>query len=284
MKKFSKIYAIAVAFLALCSCKNEYPEFDDADAFVSFSSSSAYVSEAGNSLSIPVTLASLSGITADVNFTVVDGTAKQGQHFTIEGGTTLHFTKEAPTQNIVIKVNDDDVFGGNVNFTIELDQKSFNTGAANKIKVTIEDDEHPLKFILNDYSCTCADLWGSTQTFNWSIKRDEEDLSKVWIEQFSARYPDMFNHVYGIVSEDHTKIIIPAGQPLMVNSTYDIKLWVGAPDDPELDGEIYDAGMDLVVSIEDNGATLVMTQAWLAYDPAQGAFEAYTAGVTLTKK
>lgn len=285
MKKLKNIYAFAAAMLMFCSCSNDFPEFNDADAFVAFNKSSVSVTEDGEQVVIPVTLSSLSGIAADVNYKVTEISAKEGVHFTIEGEKVLHFTKENPVQNIVVKVIDDDVFGGNVKFNITLEESSVNLGAASECGVTIEDDEHPLKFILADYAGSVVDLWGSAYTFNWSIKRDETDLSKVWLEGFAPKYGQgTFDSVYGVVSDDHKTISIPAGQPLLVNSNYNIKLWVGDDDDPGLDGEIYDSGHDLIGDISDDGKTIVLRQGWAAYDPDNGAFEAYPAGMTVTKK
>lgn len=285
MKNLKLIYAFAVAMFMFCSCNNDYPVFDDADAFVAFQSTTVSVGENEGKIEIPVTLASLAGIETDVEYELIDTLgAKEGKQFSISGDKKLHFTKDAPTQKIVVNVTDDDVFNGNVKFIIKLKEGSVKTGDSNTCTVTIEDDEHPLKFILHSYSGTVSDAWDETQTFNWTITRDESDNSKVWIEGFSGRYPDLFNHVYGVVNDDHTQISIPAGQSLYKTSSYDVKLWVAAPDDPTADGEIYDSGMDLVVTIQDGGKTLAVTQAWYAYDPDNGAFEGYNAGTVLTQK
>ena len=61
MKIFKLTYGLmAASMLSLASCNlNEYPEFDNADAFVAVQQTSASIAENGETLSIPVMLTSL---------------------------------------------------------------------------------------------------------------------------------------------------------------------------------------------------------------------------------
>ena len=61
---------LAATMMAFSSCSNDYPTFDDADAFVAMTSSSAFVAETGDSLVVPVMLTSLSGLEKTVEFTL----------------------------------------------------------------------------------------------------------------------------------------------------------------------------------------------------------------------
>ena len=55
MKIFKLSYGLVAATLLLVSCDiNKYPEFDDANAFVAFQSSTAAVGEEDGSVEIPV--------------------------------------------------------------------------------------------------------------------------------------------------------------------------------------------------------------------------------------
>ena len=158
MKIFKLSYGLVAATLLLASSDiNKYPELDDANAFVAFQSSTAAVGEEDGSVEIPVLLTSKSGMSATAEIEVVadeTGTgAVEGTHFTIENKTLSFSGLDGAIQKIKINVVDNDVFGGNKSFTIRLKEGgSVNLGAAKTCKVTIQDDEHPLAFILGTYT------------------------------------------------------------------------------------------------------------------------------------
>ena len=124
MKIFKLTYGLmAAGALMLASCNlNEYPEFDDANAFVAIQQSSASISESGGAVEIPVMLTSLSGISGSVDFTITPDEAAgavEGVQYRLENASkTLTFTKDAPTQYIKIVPIDNDSFSGDTKFTI----------------------------------------------------------------------------------------------------------------------------------------------------------------------
>ena len=126
IKKLSYVLLAATTFV-LASCNiNEYPKFDDADAFVAIQQTSASTAEnnPAGKLQIPVMLTSLSGLQGSVDFEITpaeENGAQEGVNFTVEGSSkTLTFTKENPTQYIVLNIIDNDTFGGDVKLTIKL--------------------------------------------------------------------------------------------------------------------------------------------------------------------
>ena len=159
MKILNKITfgLVALATMAFSSCSNDLPEFNDADAFVALRATTASFVENGEGTEIEVLLTSLNGLEGSVDFEIVPDSvtpANEGEDFTIENASkTLTFTKDAPTQSIKIKPIDNDVYTGDKRFTINLvNAKGVNLGANKSITVTVEDNEHPLAFMLGTYA------------------------------------------------------------------------------------------------------------------------------------
>jgi len=259
-----KIFKLALgmaAGLLLASCNiNELPEYDDSNAFVAFTSSSVNVGEEEGSKQVEVLLTSIGGIETTVNFEVTPAEtagAVEGTHYTIEGSKSLKFTKDAPTQKITLNIIDNDTFDGDVKFTIKLlDPEGVQLGASKTCSVTIEDDEHPLLFILGTLSAKgVSDFNGDTE---WEVRiaKDDSDLSKVWIYNLVPGGSSSSSPVYGIVNDEKTEIRIPVGQEVAVSSSYPHILLNGFYGDTEekiptggyITGEIAEDG---TISIKD---------------------------------
>ena len=259
-----KIFKLALgmaAGLLLASCNiNELPEYDDSNAFVAFTSSAVSVGEEEGSKQVEVLLTSIGGIETTVNFEVAPAEtagAVEGKHYTIEGSKSLTFKKDAPTQKITLNIIDNDTFDGDVKFTIKLlDPEGVQLGASKTCSVTIEDDEHPLLFILGTLSAKgVSDFNGDTE---WEVRiaKDDSDLSKVWIYNLVPGGSSSSSPVYGIVNDDKTEIRIPVGQEVAVSSSYPHILLNGFYGDTEekiptggyITGEIAEDG---TISIKD---------------------------------
>lgn len=244
MKLFKLTYGLmAAAVLSLASCDiNDYPKFDDADAFVAIQQTSASIAENATSgkLEIPVMLTSLSGLSGSVDFEITpaeENGAQEGVHYTLDGAKTLTFTKDAPQQNIVLNIIDNDTFGGDVRLTITLkNAQGVNIGANKTCAVTIEDDEHPLSFILGTFTAVGKDYFsgGADEEWTATLTKDASDLNKVWIYNIASGGCSASSPVYGIVNADKTEIHIPVDQATGATTSYDIKLegWY-APDGEE---------------------------------------------------
>lgn len=227
MKIYKIVYGmLAAALMTFASCSNDYPTFDDADAFVAMINSSAYVAETGDSLVVPVMLTSLSGIEKTVEFTLTpDSTAGavEGTHYTlVNESKSLTFTKDQPTQYIKFKIKDNDVFGGDIKFTISLIQpEGINLGANKTCTVTIEDDEHPLAFILGEFTAKGTSNFDGEIEWTARIEKDASNLNMVWI---TGLVDGTTTAIYGTVNEEKTEVTIPLEQQVHPHSTYDILL------------------------------------------------------------
>ena len=291
-----KIFKLALgmaAGLLLASCNiNELPEYDDSNAFVAFTSSAVSVGEEEGSKQVEVLLTSIGGIETTVNFEVAPAEtagAVEGKHYTIEGSKSLTFKKDAPTQKITLNIIDNDTFDGDVKFTIKLlDPEGVQLGASKTCSVTIEDDEHPLLFILGTLSAKgVSDFNGDTE---WEVRiaKDDSDLSKVWIYGLVPGGSSSSSPVYGIVNDEKTEIRIPIGQEVAVSSSYPHILLNGYYGE-EGDEKIPTGGYLTGTIAEDGTITL---QDWFgsqvfsddAASNSLGWYNLMQAGVTLKKQ
>lgn len=291
-----KIFKLALgmaAGLLLASCNiNELPEYDDSNAFVAFTSSAVNVGEEEGSKQVEVLLTSIGGIETTVNFEVAPAEtagAVEGKHYTIEGSKSLTFKKDAPTQKITLNIIDNDTFDGDVKFTIKLlDPEGVQLGASKTCSVTIEDDEHPLLFILGTLSAKGPSYFNGDSEWEVRIAKDDSDLSKVWIYNLVPGGSSSSSPVYGIVNDEKTEIRIPVGQEVAVSSSYPHILLNGYYGE-EGDEKIPTGGYLTGTIAEDGTITL---QDWFgsqvfsddAASNSLGWYNLMQAGVTLKKQ
>lgn len=264
---------LAATMFSFVSCDiNEYPKFDNANAFVAIQQTSASISETGEELSIPVMLTSLGGMNGSVDFEITPDEQKgavEGTHYTIlNDSKTLNFTADAATQYIKFKIIDNDVFGGDVKMTITLkNAQGVQLGASKTCVVTIEDNEHPLAFILGTMTAIGYDYFsdGAEEEWTATFEKDPADLTKVWIYNICSGGCSL--PVYGIVNEEKTEIRIPVGQATANTSSHDVIL-EGFRDNGETDIENGDC---IIGKISEDGTITI--EDWF------GA-HAYSAGTT----
>lgn len=277
---------LAAAALSLASCNvNDMPEFDDADAFLAFTSSSAKVGETAGSIQIPVMLTSRAGLSGTVTIEVdaEKSTATEGKDFTIDN-KTLTFDAANPVQKFTVSVKDNDEFTGNRTVKLKLTNTSLNLGAAKECTLTIEDDEHPLAFILGTYHASAESFFSSRGHYDWDIivARDDDDINKVWIGNLDPFFlangfmaPEE-NNFYGFVSDDKTQILVPVDQEV----GYQTEVLAGFDNpDPE-EGSRLETGSNIIVEIKDGGAKLVIPNAW----GITGWYNLFYGGVEFVKK
>lgn len=262
MKKGIKyIFMASIAALAAASCnKNLPPVFDDANAFVAFSSSSVTVSENDGVVKIPVSLASVAGLEGSVSFTAVPDTLvkegvkiypQEGVNYEIltEGGT-LKFDAQHRTQYIEVKGLPDGKYTGDLSVTITLSSKNMGLGYAKACKVVINDEDHPLAAILGAYTVTGEDLWDGVTQWTMTITKDSDDPAKVWFNNIAnlGGNATPIGPCYGIVNEEMSEIKLPLGQATKINGLTYYGL------DEELN--MYDSG-SMTIKITKDGDTVI---------------------------
>ncbi len=289
MKKIILLFNIfALCLLASCN-SNEYATFDDKDAFVAFSTASYSISEDGATLSIPVTLASLKGLSKTVTVEGVDGEgargAKAGIDYRVKNGS-LQFTADNRTQNVEVEIiNRPGEYTGDLNFTLKFSNlDGLNAGYQSTTSITINDLDHPLSFILGDYTFTGTKYGASApSSYTCTIMKDASDDSKVWFFNLmgNSGWAGMDIIYYGVVSPDKTTISIPMGQEseYVYSNGEAVTLYAL---DAEL--EAYD-NISVVVTISDGGKTLTVDPRygfWF-YINGAGGIGTWLPGITATR-
>lgn len=283
---------IAASMLGLSSCDlNDQPSFSDSNAFVAFTSSSvALPEESADVVEIPVMLTSLAGIETTCDFKIVTpnekGAVANKDYKLLNESNTLTFTKKDPVQYIRVQAIDNDEFTGDKSFIIKLSEpKGVKLGASKSITVTVGDDEHPLSFMLGGYSCAATSNFGGDLEWEITIEKDADDLSKVWISNMVPGASS--KKVYGVVSDDHTELNIPAGQEIMTSSSYplialnamDGETEESIPAGSPIKGKINEDG---TITIQDYFGSQVFSDA--AGTASLGWYEIVNPGAVFTKK
>ena len=208
----------------LASCdKNEPNVFDDKDAFVAFDAVSVTYNEDyskdGATFKIPVTLASVKGLEETVKFEIVTPEKKAavaGVNYELVTTTgVLSFDAEHRTQYIEFKTIADGEYTGDLKFSVKLlPSETLPVGSEDECAVTISDIDHPLTFMLGDFTANGTDYWDGPTSWTITIHKDPEDDHKVWFDNLfnNSGWIDPRTRFYGVVNDEKTIINIPFGQ------------------------------------------------------------------------
>lgn len=228
MKKIGLYFSMiaSIAFLGGCEL-NEYPQFDDADAFVAFEKQQIAVKENAGTLDVSVRLTSLKKQKSTITFEIIDSTAKEGIDFDVNGGASvLTFDGSNPVQSIQLTIKPHTgVFTGDRLFGIKITNPgTVDAGAATTTWITINDLDHPLAFILGEFTATATSYFNGAQSWTVTLSKDVSDVKKVWITNFVVGGSSPDSPVYGTVNDEKTVIKIPVGQEIAISSTYTVLL------------------------------------------------------------
>jgi len=220
MRKILSLMTIAILVVfASCDKLNEIPVFEESNAFVAFDKTALSANESAGTINVPVTLASINGISTSVNYTVTEGTATQGTYFSLADGT-LTFDAENRTQNIVVNiVNQAGLYTGDKKFTITLSADgTVKPSAENVCTITIVDLDHPLAAILGNWNATGISYFNGSETWVMTFTKDAKDVSVVWIDNFVKG--GSTEKIYGTVNAAQTQIKIPIFQVIATSTSY----------------------------------------------------------------
>ena len=285
MKKIFYLFSIVVMGMLVASCNlNEFPTFDDKDAFAAFPTSSMSIPEDGGTLNIPVHVTSLNGVATTISYEFVNGSAKQGVDFEDASGSgTLSFAAGESEKTIAVKIiNHPGVFTGDLKFSVQFKSTGdVAAGKATTCSVTINDLDHPLSAILGDYTAKGNSYFNGAQEWTMTFIKDASDVTKVWIYNIfgSDGWADTDTMFYGIADDDLTNIAVPLGQETEYKyggTTACVLLG--------FDGnEGWDEGY-LNIAVKDGGNTLQFIDygPWL-YIPGAGSVNILYGGIVCTK-
>lgn len=155
------IYFVSLLLLMSACDSNEPKMFDNGDKNVYFSENKMGVT-VGNILSIPVTLANVSGGgPVTVGFTIADSTAREGEDYILRSPRTCTFEKGRGVAYIVIEALEKatDSIARRM-FTVTLDPvEGFRPNGRNRLTVELRNySTHPLKHLLGDAAFSGIDL------------------------------------------------------------------------------------------------------------------------------
>lgn len=265
MKKILYLIAISAAAVAMstsCSNLNNYPVFDDANAFVSFGKVSVTVPENAGYAKIPIVLSSVAGISTTVSYELVDGEgeygAKAGIDFIVPDDCTATFDAEHRIDTITIQIIDrPQEYTKDLNFSVKITETgSVTDGAANQCTVTITDLDHPLSSIIGTYTATSA----NGNTWSMTLYSDESDDTMIWIEDIgnfaSGGWPLDQTMFYGVANIESNSISIPIGQESeFIYDAYGVPITLCTTDG----ASVYYGGNPILGSISEDGNRIELT-------------------------
>ncbi|MGN0195549.1 MAG: Calx-beta domain-containing protein [Candidatus Cryptobacteroides sp.] len=226
MKYILKFATLSVAsVVAFASCNlNDYPVFDDNDAFVKMEKSSISVEENAKTVSIPVSLVAVNTVGVAVPYTIESDKAVEGVNYRLtEPSAVLTFDGTERYKDIVIEIIDKPgSVDGDISFTVTLGKpNNLNVGYQNTCTVTILDLDHPLAEILGEYAAHGVDAWYGTE-YNWTmtLSKVAGDDKAVAIEGISYGQYCYIGVQYGVVNDDKDEISVPLGGSIEMG-TYD---------------------------------------------------------------
>lgn len=152
-----KTLIMLIAILLVTACEDENIMVSKSLKLVGFNGSSVIIAEnqTGN---VSIFLGATSGktltVTLEVSTEGISSPAVEGTDFTISTKTPELTTGDT---EITITTVDNDQFTGDKSFDLVIvASENYQTAAENTIRVTISDDEHPLKNWLGTYSVAAA--------------------------------------------------------------------------------------------------------------------------------
>lgn len=285
MRKILSLLTISLLVLFASCDLNQMPEFDDSNAFVAFDKAAMTIKEDGGTLKVPVTLASLKGMSETVTYTVVDSTAKAGVNFSLVSESTLTFTATERTQYIEFSIIEiPGVFTGDLRFTIELaEDGKVKPSAESVCTVTITDNDHPLAALLGTWNAEAESAFNGVESWEMELEKDADDVTVVWFYPFVK--DGSGQQIYGVVNEDMTEIAVPVNQVIATSSSYGLIELLGYNPD-------YDSPITGNITIEIDLAANKMTikdgfgsYVWSNADGTDGLgwYNRFYPGGTLTK-
>ena len=224
IKKYN-IYLLAISIGILSfSCNVNEPILIPGDiAYVAFSKSELAVRENKQSLSVELYLTALS--TDYAEFTLkssiegISSPAIEGVDFNLPPQSKVVFENGMGYQTISLEIIDNNVKDGLKQFWLEIESGTpgYDIGidGRNKVLISIQDDEHPLKFILGTYEIEAASYFGS----QYNVLHDrlliepDADTTKVLINNvIEGVSPELSRPLVGKVDVVNMQIMVNSGQ------------------------------------------------------------------------
>lgn len=220
MKNNVKIFVFMLLGLLAASCgrKAEYRY----EPYITFDARKYSVAEDAGTLQIPVTVYNPTGKDMQIIVRSVDNTAVEGKDYEIvyPNAGVLTFSGEETTQEIEVKIIPHlGEFTKALDFSLEIEAADYATsvGNVNTISCTINDDDHPLKNFLGDWTGTAKSMvYNESYPMEITITENSSDETymSVRIENFEPSL-SMYGTSAKLTAEtnaDRTQLSIRSGQ------------------------------------------------------------------------
>ncbi len=259
-------------------------------------------SKDGATFRIPVTLASVAGIETSVKYEISapaswkDAEPGQGaiggtDYELTDNSGVLSFNAENRTCYIEFTTKENGTYTGDLEFSIQLfGNDDVVAGSEDKCTVKITDIDHPLSFMLGEYTMSGIKYGGTPNTWTMTILKDSEDESKVWFDNLfgNSGWVAEDTRYYGIVTMNpsgnvHT-LNIPFGQEseYLYGGTTPVTLYGLTAD---LDATT-NGSLDVAIKVDGSNVTLDFGTEWgfWFYIEDAGSIGTYLPGLSAVKK
>ena len=249
--KYKTAYLVLLALLLLLhACEINDPILIPGDiAYVAFSETEQSVRENKGNLEIEIYLTTLSTSPAEFSISTstegIENPAEEGVDYNIPQDRKVSFNEGMGYQTITIEILDNDEKDGMKQFMLVLGSGTggyeIGIDGKDKVLVTIQDDEHPLKFILGTYRIEASSYYGS----EWNIRHDrlriepDADTNKVLIYNvIEGITPVLSRPLVGSVDRELETITIKSGQQWSnpKSNGYYFSFYMGNPDNANSQG------------------------------------------------
>lgn len=222
-------YKYLILFLTISiglfnSCEVNDPIYVPDDiSYVAFSNSEAAVRENKGNLDIELYLTTYSTSPAEFSFTSssegLDFPAIEGVDYNLPPGNKVSFVNGMGYAEVAVEIIDNNEKDGMKQFWLEIESgtEGYQIGidGKQKILISIQDDEHPLKFILGRYRIEATSYYGS----EWNLNHDrfliepDTDTTKIRIRNvIEGITPTLSRPLMGTVNVAEGEITINSGQ------------------------------------------------------------------------
>lgn len=250
MKNILTYISYMVFITILYSCEiNEPILIPDDIGYVAFSNTEQSIRENQGQVDVTVYLTTLKTNPAEFSLSTstdgLDNPAIEGIDYSMPASGTVNFGEGMGYQTITIDIIDNAESDGMKQFWLMLGTgtEGYDIGidGKDKILVTIQDDEHPLKFLLGTYRIEAASYYGS----EWDIRHDrlriepDADQNKVRIYNVvEGISPVLSRPLIGTVDKDNETITIKSGQQWSnpKSNGYYFSFYKGDPDNANSQG------------------------------------------------
>jgi hypothetical protein len=267
--------ALILGILHSCDI-NEPIYVPDDISYVAFTNSTAAIRENKGPLKVEMYLATYA--TQPAEFTVSSSTdgldlpALEGVDYNLPPGSTVKFENGMGYIDIPIEIIDNDEKDGMKQFWLKIESGSpeyqLGIDGKDKILITIQDDEHPLKFILGRYRIEAVSYYGS----QWDIAHDrfliepDVDTTKVLINNvIEGISPPLSRPLIGTMDVENGTITVKSGQQWSnpKSNGYYFSFYMGDPDNANSQGpEPLDEVFILTYTISESGTTISGFNNW----------------------